>query len=87
MHYQYFPPVVIELEAEIQRHEPLLIKLLQLGAYSDLSDKLGTIAAHCDIAMDGMYDNDSIVRLCYILVDKLKASRSELILPAGTLSH
>lgn len=79
MYHEYFPPVVMALQEEIQRHQALLEQLCQLPANSDLSDKLGTVAAFCGIAMDGLYDNDSLLKLCEILRTKLIEAREELI--------
>ena len=79
MYYEFFPEEVMQLQEEIQRHQALLIQLCQLPANSDFTDKLGTVAAFCGVLLDGMYDNDSLLKLCDILRKKLVEARVELI--------
>ncbi len=75
MNIAMFPQEVLELQVELQQHPDLLVKLCQLPPGSDLSDKIGEIAAYCEVILDGMYDNDSLLRLCGILLKKLQARR------------
>lgn len=80
MHHELFPEVFIELQAEIQQHEQLLINLLQLPKDSPMEVKLGEVAAYCQIVLDGMYTQEDVEKLCEILLKKLKQRRTPLIL-------
>lgn len=80
MHHEMFPEVFIELQAEIQQHEQLLINLLQLPKDSPMEVKLGEVAAYCQIVLDGMYTQEDVEKLCGILLKKLKQKRTPLIL-------
>ena len=75
-----FPEVYIELQAEIQKHAVLLEKLLQLPVDCGLEMKLGEVAAHCGIVLDGFYSAEDIERLCGTLTNKLKRMRGEIVL-------
>lgn len=84
MSYQiYFPPEVMALQAEIQYHPKLLEQLCKCDTRADMADKLGEVAAYCDVALEGMYDNDSLLKLCRILLGRLQTKRTGIILPAS----
>lgn len=54
----------------------------QITKYSkDWIDVLGAIAAYCDIALDGTYMPEEIVRLTEILGNRLKQKDSIILLP------
>lgn len=75
MYHGYFPEPVLMLQEEIQQHPQLLTTLCQLPPNSDLGDKLGEVAAYCEVILDGFYDNDSLLKLCEILLKKMQAKR------------
>ena len=76
-----FPPVVIELEAEMQCHPKLIYNLLQLPKDPGIELKIAEVAAYCDVVLDGTYDNDDLLKLFDILLKKLQAKRANIILP------
>lgn len=80
MHHYYFPPVIQALQEEIQQHPDLLVNMLQLPKGAAIEEKLGEVAAYCEIALDGYYGEDDILKLCDILVARLKKKRGELVL-------
>jgi hypothetical protein len=75
MYIETFPEEVLALQEEVQQHPELLKQLCQLPAGSDIGDKLGEIAAYCEVILDGMYDNDSLLHLCGVLLKKMQAKR------------
>jgi hypothetical protein len=75
MYIETFPEGVLALQEEIQQHPVLLQQLCSLSANSDIGDKLGEIAAYCEVVLDGMYDNDSLLNLCEVLHKKMQAKR------------
>lgn len=63
------PPSIIALREELPKHPKLFLEA-QKGA--TFEECIGIIAAHCDIALDGLYTPDDIAKLCGILVDILR---------------
>jgi hypothetical protein len=80
MYYEMFPEEIIELQAEIQQHEPLLTQLLQLPKDSPMEMKLGEVASYCGVILDGYYNSEDILKICIVLINKLKRKRGELVL-------
>jgi len=80
MHYHFFPVEVMELQKEIQKHEPLLKELMLLHKDSNQVDKITAIATYCDVVLDGVYTDEDLLKLCSILQNKLRTKRGELVL-------
>lgn len=76
MHYQYFPPVLIELNKEIQHH-PELIKKLQEYTLDDQEIKLAAICKYVGIELDGYFTPQEILevcRLCYLSLKEMNTT-------------
>ena len=73
---QYFPQEVMELQAEIQYH-PKLQELMHSynEQYFDFWMKVAGIAAYCNIALDGNYTEEEMVKICKLCLDRLKYRR------------
>lgn len=69
-----FPEEAIELSKEILHH-PKLQERLARHPSSEFEVRLAEIALYCDVLVDGEYTNAEIVRLCGVLVRKLKEKR------------
>lgn len=74
---QQFPEEVIELNRELATdyHPGLKAILHTLEPGADFTERLGHIAAYCELVLDGMYSPDDIVGICAKLVDRLKERR------------
>ena len=79
MYLEMFPEVIIELQAEIQKHPDLIVNLLQLPKDSEVEEKLGEVAAFVGVMLDGYYNEDAVLDLCETLLVKLKDKRRELV--------
>jgi len=79
MYHEMFPPVFLALQEEIQKHQALLVNLLQLPKDCGMEMKLGEVAAFCGIILDGDYNEKEIIELCEECVKRLKQARAELI--------
>jgi len=66
---EYFPPVAIALNEEIQYHPQLMAVL---NPSMSLEEKFGHIAAYCDVVVDDYYLEDDIEILCHLLLQRLK---------------
>lgn len=80
MYHEMFPPVFLELQEEIQKHQALLVNLLQLPKDSSMEMKLAEVTAFCGIILDGFYDEEQVIEICEECVKRLRAARVELIL-------
>lgn len=76
--FEYFPKPVLALQEEITYH-PKLQKLLAQYEGHEAVEKLAEIAAYCGVLLDGYYTFDEQVALCDVLVEKLRAKRTEEI--------
>lgn len=79
MYNEYFSPVYIALNEEIQKHQHLIINLLQLPKDSPVEMKMAEIAAFCGIILDGVYTPEQVEELCEECLKRLKQARVELI--------
>lgn len=79
-HHEYFSPVRIALQQEIQNH-PELIARLQPFLKEGFEERLAAVAMYCGIALDGYYDGRDIDNICGLCLEELK-KRSTLILTA-----
>lgn len=78
MKLEYFNQARIALNVEVKNHPPLM-EQLALYESDDFPGKIGEIAAYCNIAMDGVYSQDDLDRLCSILHGKLLSRRKVII--------
>lgn len=78
----YYSPARRILMAEINRHPQLcsIIKARGLDRRRDWGDIIGEVAAYCVVVMDGCYFESELERLYTILINKLQAKRSPIIL-------
>lgn len=84
MYHELFPPIIIELQAEIQQHPELLIAMLQLPKDSPIELKMAEVATYCDMVLNGIYTEDDILKLAGIMINKMKSKRGELVLEIAT---
>ena len=77
MEIQQWPEEVIELNRELASglHFPLEEILNGLGESVSFAERIGHIAAYCDLILDGNYDSDQIIKICEELIKRLKAKR------------
>jgi hypothetical protein len=75
---EFFHPSRIALNLEVKNHSGLL-ELLAQYEQDDFIGKLGEIAAYCNIALDGVYSQGDLDKLCDILCGKLRKKRSIII--------
>ena len=80
---EFFPESYIALSREIPNH-PQLCELLAKHPPQEFEIRLAEVAAYCEVVLDGTYTQEDLEKLCDILVRKLKAKNSSIILPYGT---
>ena len=85
MYHEMFPPVIIELQAEIQMHPELLTVMLQLPKDSPIELKMAEVATYCDMVLDGIYSEDDILYLAGVMINKMRGKRGELVLELATV--
>jgi len=74
-HIEWFPPVVLELQKEIALHPKLVAQLTMDTLESDLETRIGTVAAYCDMLLDGYYTEKQLQDLFPIMLEKLRKKR------------
>ena len=79
LNLNYFSDSMLALAQEVGNH-PHLVQRLKNHPAAEFEIKLAEIAAYCEIALDGYYTPVDIDKLCEILYNKLRSSRSALIL-------
>lgn len=67
------PPAVIELQKELANYHPTLCRVLAL--MEDEADRLGAIAVHCNVKLDGEYTAEQIAYVCDQLLPRLRDLR------------
>lgn len=67
----FFPEPMIQLQQEVLRHPKLLERLKSIAGH-DFEMKLAMCAAYVEIILDGMYDQEGLLKLCDIIVQRLK---------------
>jgi len=75
----YFSMARLALNMEVKHHTPLLLLLQQYNPNTQYPEILGEIAAYCNIAMDGLYTQEDLDRLCGILYRKLTEMRKIIL--------
>lgn len=73
-----WPEEVIELNRELQHldlHPELAKIMLNLDPASSFAERIGHIAAYCDLILDGQYMPDDIAKICGELSRRLVAKR------------
>lgn len=75
-YHEYFPEELIALKKEIQNHPDLLIQLYGVATFDEM---LGTVAAYCEIVLDGAYTAEDILKIMDICVRKLKEKGSLIV--------
>lgn len=88
---QLWPEEIIELNKELASgyHRELEEQLKEVGSHeSQWVERFATIAAYCEVALDGMYSSDQIVAICRVLLPRLMELRKraddgkpEIIIP------
>lgn len=76
----WVPKEMVELQDELSRPEHQHIRQrCELEGYNTFSEVIGTVAAECDVVLDGYYSEEDIVGLCRTLTQKLRDKRSPVI--------
>ena len=75
---EWFPPELQALREEIDFHPDLKL-LLHNQEDKDVYIQICEIAGYCQVLLDGMYTRDNMIDLCGILIGKLQAKRTILI--------
>jgi len=76
--FELFPREYVELNVELNTmYHPKLAKILAQFGEDDIDMKLAQIAAYVQITLDGDYDFDRRVKLCGILLERLKEVRQD----------
>lgn len=69
-----WPPEIIEINRELASglHPQLEATLAGMDSTeSGWIERFATIAAYCEVALDGLYTSDQIIELCKILIPRL----------------
>lgn len=79
---QLWPEEVIALNRELANglHAPLQEIMENVDPATSFAERLGHIAAYCELALDGMYDENDIAKICGELARRLEAKR---VMPAA----
>lgn len=74
---QEWPEEVIELNKELGSgyHGPLADIMENLDPASTFAERIGHIAAYCDLVLDGQYMPEDIAKICGVLADRLYKKR------------
>ena len=72
---EFFPPVMLEIQKELQYH-PLLTATL--SPHMSLEEKLGHIAAYCNVVIDDYFLEEGLDTLMHLLLNRLK-TKSALV--------
>jgi hypothetical protein len=67
-----FPEVAIRMNEEILNNHPELTKILSRYPGRDLEVKVATVAAYCNVAVDGDFKEKELESLFELLYKKLK---------------
>lgn len=78
MQHEYFPPELIALREEIENHPDLLV-ILSVQASSDIYVHIAEIAAYCQIALNGTFSREEIIKICGLCVNELRAKRTIIV--------
>jgi hypothetical protein len=79
-YHQFFPEVFIQLSREILHpaHEKL-IAVLEAEPTPEFSDKIATIAAYVNVALDGHYTQEDLEKVAGICLERLKKRREIIV--------
>jgi hypothetical protein len=69
----YFPDVALALQEEIMYQHPGLVEVFSKYPNASLANKLASIAAYCNVLVDGAFDDKGLESLMRMLLEKLKA--------------
>lgn len=76
VHMEMFPPVVLEIQRELENH-PMLTSILRPDM--TLEERVGHIAAYCNVVLDGYYDDKDLEALFTMLLGRLKKKSAIII--------
>lgn len=77
---EYIPKELVDLQDELSRPEHQHIRQrCELEGYATFSEVLGTVAAECDVVLDGYYSAEDLQGICKMLTKKLYERRSPVI--------
>lgn len=72
------PEEFIQLGRELAlHHDPELYKLI--GEGNDFTERLGAVAAYCEILLDGLYDEDDLRKIADRCTRKLQEKRTLIL--------
>lgn len=74
----YDPPEIIELRRELTYHPTLVTRLG--NNEDDLPTIIGILAAEVDIAMDGEYTQEDLLKVTDLIINRLREKRGAVLL-------
>jgi len=74
-YHHYFPQQILDLQAEIQKHPPLVEIISQHKQYN-FEVLIGHVAAYVGVMLDGVYTPPEMMRLAELLTGKLQDKRA-----------
>lgn len=79
--FKPYPVALIALQAEIPYHPELVRQLIEYRSVDapDIGEKLGIIAAYCEVILDGYYTAEDQLKLADVLWNKLRDKRKEVV--------
>ena len=77
---QYEEDWMIELNRETKNH-PKLLELLADFPYEEVGQRVGCIAAYCNVIVDGYLSQGQLKMLCELCLRRLREKRSIIISP------
>ncbi len=81
----YFPEAAIALNEEIAKNHHELANLLAQYPNRPLEVKVATVAAYCNIMVDGWFQENDLDKLIHLLLKKLK-EKSTLNVMSGPVT-
>ena len=86
MYHVMFPPAFIALQAEIINH-PELQRRLQKHHDTDgelqFAKCIAEVAAYVNVALDGIYEEDELIKIADICVQRLRDKRVAIIVTSS----
>lgn len=87
MVFEIFPPEYLALDAELRTEYHPKIAFIAGYPADEIDIKIAHVAAYCEVILDDCYTIQDRVKLCGILVEKLKEKRedpkAQIIIPFG----
>ena len=76
---QYFPPEILALEAEMQKHPHVAEEMAKCGS-AYFEDRLAHLCTSLGMEIDGYFDVDEIASICQKITDELYRRRTGVVI-------